>query len=106
MAREESALATERRLIFLNLMNGVPVESVAKTFHRQTEKEVWDDFRFVALKIKSYAFQRVMPYIPLDNVQEAQANKILIISILGKLNLDVMPVFKTITAQPVEGFLS
>lgn len=98
-----SELATERKLIFLNLLNGVPVAQVAQAFHRQTEKEVMDDFRFVALKIKAYAFQRVMPYIPLESVAEAQANKIQILGILEKVNLDVLPVFSSIKAELVEG---
>ena len=80
----------------------MPVSQVAQAFHRQTEKEVMDDFRFVALKIKSYAFQRVMPYIPLESVAEAQQNKIYILGILDKLNLDVLPVYSSIKANPVE----
>ncbi len=83
-------------------MNGVPVEQIAKAFHRQSEKEVMDDFRFVALKIKSYAFQRVMPYIPLETVAEAQANKMLILGILEKLNLDVLPVYSSIKVNKLE----
>lgn len=98
-----SELAAERKLIFINLLNGVPVAQVAQGFHRQTEKEVMDDFRFVALKIKAYAFQRVMPYIPLESVAEARSNKIHILEILEKVNLDVLPVFSSIKTESYGG---
>lgn len=96
-----SELATERKLIFQNLLNGVPVAQVAQAFHRASEKEVLEDFRFVALKIKCYAFQRAFPYIPMDTVAEAAQNKMAILDILSKVNLDVLPVFSSVK---VEGF--
>ena len=97
-----SQLATERKLIFTNLLNGVPIEQVAQNFHRQTEKEVMEDFRFVVLKIKCYAFQRVMPYIPMETVAEARTNKLQLLALVEKLNLDVLPVYSSIYTQPVE----
>ena len=97
-----SDLAIERKLIFTNLLNGVPVGQVAQAFNRQTEKEVMDDFRFVAMKIKSYAFQRLMPYIALDTIAEAMQNKFLILGILEKVNLDILPMFSSFNVEKVE----
>jgi hypothetical protein len=99
-----SELATQRKLIFINLLNGVSVAQVAQAFHRQSEKEVMDDFRYVALKIKSYAFQRGMPYIALETVKEAQGSKIMILGILEKINLDVLPVFSSVRSNAVDNF--
>lgn len=100
-----SEKATERKLIFINLLNGVDVKTVAQTFRKESEKEVMDEFRFVALKIKNYAFQRVMPHIPCDTVAEARANKIIIFGILEKINLDVVPIFKAINSTSLENIL-
>jgi hypothetical protein len=97
-----SEKATERKLIFINLLNGVSIAEVAKTFHKETEKEVLDEFRFVALKIKSYLFQRAMPYIPFDTVAEARSNRVQFLILVDKLNLDVVPVFSRIVTQKVE----
>ena len=98
----QSERATERKLIFGNLLNGVAPAQVAQAFHKASEKEVMQDFAYVALKIKCYAFQRAMPYIPCDTVAEAMQNKILILGILDKLNLDVLPVFSSIKTGKVE----
>ena len=94
--------ATERKLIFINLLNGVDIVEVAKTFHKQSEKEVMDDFRFVALKIKSYVFARAMPYIDCGTIAEARANKMQLLIILDKLNLDTVPIYSSITVNKVE----
>jgi hypothetical protein len=97
--------ATEKKLIFTNLLNGVSVVECAKAFNKKTEKEVMDDFNFVALKIKSYIFVRVMPYIPLDTVAEAQANKLQVLALLEKVNLEIVPAFKSFTTyKPEEAF--
>jgi hypothetical protein len=94
-----SELATERKLIFINLVNGVPIHTVAQTFHRESERVVLDDFRFVALKIKSYMFSRAMPFIPLEHPHEVAQNKSLVFDLLNKVNLDVLPAFSKITSS-------
>jgi len=97
-----SELAEERKLIFTNLLNGVPVANVAQAFHRATEAAVMDDFKYVALKIKGYMFARAMPFIPLDTVAEAMQNKFQVLDILAKVNLDVLPEFSSISANKLE----
>lgn len=100
MAKSEKA--TERELIFCNLLNGVSVIDVAKAFHKETENQVMEDFRFVALKIKGYIFARAMPFIPLDTIAEAMQNKFMVLDLLKKVNLDVAPEFSNITTGKVE----
>ena len=97
-----SELAEERKLIFTNLLNGVPVANVAQAFHRDSVAAVMDDFKFVALKIKGYMFARAMPFIPLDTVAEAMQNKFQVLDILAKVNLDVLPEFSSISANKLE----
>lgn len=97
-----SEKATERELIFINLANGVPIAEVAKAFNKNTEAEIMDDFRFVALKIKSYMFKRAMPFIPLDTVSEVMQNRLQAFDLLTKVNLDVLPEFQKITANKLE----
>ena len=97
-----SELAEERKLIFINLLNNVPVENVAQAFHRDSVAAVMDDFKFVALKIKSYMFARAMPFIPLDTVAEAMQNKFQVLDILAKVNLDVLPEFTKVSANKLE----
>lgn len=94
-----SELATERKLIFINLVNGVPIPTVAQTFHRESERAVLDDFRFVALKIKSYMFARAMPFIPIEHPRDVVQNKSLVFDLLDRVNLDVLPAFSKITSS-------
>lgn len=95
--------AAERRLIFENLANGVGVEQVARDFGKNSIEEVMVDFRFVALKIKSYAFARLMPYIALDSVEHARQNRFVALTILAKLNLEVVPMFSSIKGNETDG---
>lgn len=102
LLKMRSEKATERELIFINLVNGVPIADVAKAFHKETENQVMEDFRFVALKIKNYMFARAMPFISLDTVAEAMQNKLQAFELLNKVNLDVLPQFQKITANKIE----
>jgi len=99
-------LATERKLIFTNLLNGVPLAEVAQAFNKQSEAEVVESFRFVALKIRGYIFQRAMPHVPCDTVAEAMQNRLLLMGILEKLNLETLPAFAKITDAPLEEFIA
>ena len=97
-----SARAVDRELIFTNLLNGVSAPEVARAFHKDSEREVMEDFKFVALKIKSDVFARAMPYIPCDTVAEAMGNRIVIFGILNKINLDTVPIYSSIKISKVE----
>jgi len=98
----KSEKATERELIFINLLNGVPIADIAKAYNKQTEMQVMEDFYFVALKIRNYMFKRAMPFIPLDTVSEAMQNKLLVLDLLTKVNLDILPEFSKITVNKFE----
>lgn len=100
--KEASGRATDRKLLFINLVNGVSIPEVARAFHKNSDAEVMADFKFVSLKIRSYIFQRAMPYLPCDTIEEAKQNRIVFFGILDKLNLDVVPAFSKITAAKVE----
>lgn len=100
-----SERATERKLIFINLLNGVSPEQVARDFHKNTIAEIMEDFRFVALKLKSYGFQRAMPYIHCDTIDEARQSKLTLLVLLEKVNLDVVSVFSSIKPKPIESIL-
>lgn len=100
----ESTRSLERRLIFQNLANGVPIAIVARDFHKQPF-EVMDDFRFVVSKIKSYGFVRVMPYIPCETLELANKNRVFLFDLLEKLNLDNAPAIASINEMPLEAIL-
>jgi hypothetical protein len=67
---ERKHLADVRRLIFVNLANGVQVPDVMVAY-RLSEKEVLDHFRFVSRKIWGYRFERGLPYIRCETPQDA-----------------------------------
>lgn len=54
----EESNGCQRRLIFENVANGVPVETIMTTF-RKSRLEVQQDVEFVAKKITEYRFRRL-----------------------------------------------
>ena len=92
----------DRALIFTNLLNGVPLAEVARTF-RRGEKDVLDTFGFVLRKVKSYAFERRMPPVVAATVDEARRHRLLCLSVVGKLNLDKDPRYARIVTETVTG---
>lgn len=91
-----------RRLVYTNLLNFLPVERVMVAFE-MSEKEVMDDFRFVALKIRSYKFERQMPPVAGETIELARANRVDLLITLGKLNLNRDPTYSRIEMLPFEG---
>lgn len=83
----------ERRLIFSNLLNKVPMENVAKAFNK-TEADIKMDFAFIAQKIKNYCFKNNVPAIFCDTLEDARKNRHAIYPILNIINLDIQPEFK------------
>ena len=92
--------AEDQKLIFSNLLNGNPVLAVARVYRKST-KEIDDDFQFVSQKIQSYCFERRMPYIACDTIARARQNRMVLLDILGKVNLDILPIYKKITVNEV-----
>lgn len=83
-------------LAFSNLLNGVPDWQVARDM-RLTGEEVKEAFEFVRDKVKSYCFERRMPPTPCETVEEAKRNRMVLLNLLRKLNLDKPPTVKGIT---------
>jgi hypothetical protein len=93
----------ERALIFKNLLCGVPVWEVARAFHKNTEGEVMAAFNFVLKKAKSYCFERKMPPIFADSVEDAKKHRIVLLTVLPKLNLNKEAKFSKIFNEPFPG---
>lgn len=85
--------AQEKRLIFSNLANGVPLSHVMEAFQK-SEKEVMDIFKFVARKIQSYRFERGMPWAQSDSINAAIKNNVLLQHTLARVNLGTDAKFK------------
>lgn len=101
----QSAGAIDKKLIFQNLVNGVPPDRVAQAFRRRNIKEVMEDFLYVANKIRSYRFIRMMPYLPCETPAEARHNRIHLFDILAKLNLDMVPRYTKFEVGQLEDVL-
>lgn len=93
--------ALERKLIFLNLVNGNPVPIVAQAFHR-SESEINAEFNFVIQKIKSYMFERAMPFLACATITEARQNRLRLFDIVEKLNLESIPIYSKIENYKLE----
>ena len=89
-----------QKLIFSNLVNGIPLMEVARAF-KKSPREIQDDFQFVSQKIQSYAFERRMPYIACDTIGRARLNRLILLDLLEKINLEVLPKYKKITTNEV-----
>ncbi len=83
----------ERRLIFSNLLNGVPLEDICNAFHK-TEAEIRAEFSYIIQKVKNYCFLKGHPAIYCDTIEQAQKNRYAIFPILKIINLDKAPQFK------------
>jgi hypothetical protein len=98
MSRVEQ-LGEERRLVFTNVANGVPIQQVMSAF-RKSEKEVMDDVRFVAKKITEYRFSRrakptekeplgrpcPLPPLGCSTLAEITWNRLALLETLGRLS--------------------
>jgi hypothetical protein len=88
-----------RKLVFTNLVNGVPVPSVMEALYL-SEKEVMDDFWFVARKIRSYRFERGKPLLPIDSIVQARNQRIELLLTMSRLNLETPAAYRQITSLP------
>lgn len=97
----EARLKDERVLIFTNLMNGVPDWKVAEQFHKSLP-DVMAIFRFIVRKIRSRRLERMEPPIIGNSIPEIQRQRITVLSILPKLNLDRDPRYKDVRHESME----
>lgn len=91
----------ERRLVFLNLINSVPLKNVAESFNK-TELEIKASFDYIIQKIKNYCFIKDVPAICCNTIAQAKAIRHSIYPILDKVDLDKEPIYK-ITYRPYDG---
>jgi len=84
MVDELERLGEERRLIFENTANGVPIEKIMVAF-RRSEAEVTRDVEFVGRKIREYRFKRRLPPLACDTIQAIRWNRPALLETVAKL---------------------
>jgi hypothetical protein len=77
-------LGEQRRLIFENVANGVPVQQVMNVF-QCSEKELMDDIKFVGKKISEYRFRRNQPPLSCSTFNEIFTNRLALLDTLRRL---------------------
>lgn len=77
-------LGEDRRLIFENVANGVPIQQVMNVF-RRSEKEVMDEVQFVGKKIAEYRFRRHQPPLSYTTLNEIFINRRALLDTLRRL---------------------
>jgi len=97
----ERRLNDSRALIFKNLLNGVSIAQVAKDF-RKSEPDVMNIFRYILRKIKSRRLERMEPMIVGNSISEIRRQRVTVLSILPKLNLDRDPLYKDVFHEPMQ----
>jgi len=90
-----------KKLMFTNLLNGVSVERLAIDFER-SPSEIHGYFRAVTLKIRSYCFIRNMPFIPCESIALARQNRLALLTLLDKVNLNKAADYSRITTREVK----
>lgn len=94
----------ERRLIFQNIANGVPMESIMAAF-RRSEKEIWDEVEYVGRKIREYRFRRHMPPLEVQGIRAIRLNRLALLETLEKLGPEYLAsdlVLPKITIQSLD----
>lgn len=86
---ERLKLGEERRLIFENVANCVPIEQIMTAFRRSKE-EVEREIAFVAKKIREYRFRRRMPPLECDDVRSIMWNRRALLENIAKLGPDYL----------------
>jgi hypothetical protein len=82
--QDRQRLGEERRLIFQNLVNGVPMENIKAAF-RRSETEVWREVEFVGKKIREFRFRRHLPPLPVEGIQALRRNRVALLETLSHL---------------------
>ena len=95
--QEPRGVGEQRRLIFENVANGVPIETIMATF-RRSRLEVQQDVEFVAKKITEYRFRRLpdgptikgvpataRPLVPCSTYADIRLHRVNLLETLSKL---------------------
>ena len=78
-------LGQDRRLIFENVANGVPMDQVRRAF-RRSQTDVDRELRFVARKIKEARFRTYMPPLACDDVRDMRWNRFALLDTLRQVS--------------------
>jgi hypothetical protein len=79
----------ERRLIFENVANGVPMEKIKAAF-RRSEEEVWRDVEFVGRKIREARFRARMPPLECQGIKAIRWNRRALLDTLRQLSAEYL----------------
>lgn len=94
-----------KKLVFCNLLNGVPPTVVAETFHLSID-DVQREFFDVLHKIKCYMRDRnIVGFDQLEALAQARRDKVVVLhalSRLGPVYLTAPPKYKRITVQHID----
>jgi hypothetical protein len=101
VAKMAARLKDERVMIFSNLMNGVPEWKIAEQFHMSVP-DVMNIFRFVLRKIRSRRLERMEPPIVGESIVEIRRQRITVLTLLPKLNLDKEPLYSKVMHEGME----
>lgn len=74
----------ERRLIFENVANGVPIEQIMTAF-RRSEAEVWREVEFVGKKIREARFKCQLPPIDHQGIAAIRRNRLPLLEALAQM---------------------
>jgi hypothetical protein len=86
----------DRKLIYMNILNGVQISTLSRVFH-VPDADIKRDFDFITQKIKLYCYKNAMPPIKCDTLESAQQNRLDILPILDVINLEIQPDLKIVT---------
>lgn len=81
---DRRALGCTRRLIFQNLLNGVPVDQIRKSL-RLSDLEFDQAQAFVVKKITQHLILRHQAPIPCETMNDLRWNRIDLLAVLGKI---------------------
>lgn len=82
---ERQRLGADRRLIFENVANGVPMDQVRSAFKR-SQTEIDRELAFVARKIREARFRTRMPPLACDDLGDIRWNRLALLETLRQLS--------------------
>lgn len=97
----ESARSQERRLIMENLANGVSLGDVARAFQK-SEKEIWEDVRYVVGKMQAYCIKHCREVPRLDDIVAIRTRRDDIHWLLERINLDLVSRYSRIRVETLD----
>lgn len=102
---ERQKRGQERRLIFSNVANGVPMEKIKAAF-RRSEDEINRDVEFVGRKIREARFRTRMPPIECQGPKAIRWNRRALLETLGQLTDEYLAsdlIYPKIGVEEIDG---